>query len=143
MKFPKKVLLFTIFLLGFFGLAGVLALALSHLIGGPLWAWYIVTCVLHTLFWILKDKIDAYYMLKDEIEVYNQKPYKQYMVRLPCQHCATMQPVEIDLVDDEFVCTNCGKENRIIAEFKTVARIPEVDEMDVLGRMKKIHDAVL
>lgn len=143
MKFPKKVLLFSTFLIGFFGLAFFIALALSYLIGGPLWAWGIVTCVLHALFWVLKDKFDAYYMLKDEIDAYNAKPYRQYLVKLPCQHCATMQDVEIDLTDDEFVCINCEKENKVLAEFRTAAKIPEVDEMDILGRMRKIHDAVL
>lgn len=138
---PAKALLYIVFLLLLvFGISGTTAYSLHVIFNIPTWAPFILITVLQFVGWAAWDKYIEFDAIKTRLDELNAKPFREYLFPLPCQHCSTMQQVVINLENDEFICEHCGKENVVRTEFKTAAKVAEINEKGILGRMAAISD---
>jgi hypothetical protein len=138
MKLSKKILILVGSLSAIVGITGLIAWATNAIFGVPM----LPLIILLIAVWIfgskLWDKWVTDNMLQDKLKELADKKYREYMINLPCQHCATMQPVVINLDHSEFVCNHCGKPNAVLANITTAAIIPELDNQDIFNKLSKL-----
>jgi hypothetical protein len=112
--------------------------SISMLFGVSILAGFVLITVLQLVGWKLWTSYMDYQMIDQTLKQLAEKKYKDYVINLPCQHCATMQAITIDLHDNEFICQHCSKPNAVITNITTAAIIPELDKQEIFNRLQKI-----
>jgi hypothetical protein len=138
MKLSKKILILVGSLFAIIGITTLIAWATNAIFGVPM----LPMVILLISVWIfgskLWDKWVADNMLQDKLKELIDKKYRDYLINLPCQHCATMQPVVIDLDNSEFQCIHCKKTNAVLTNITTAEIIPELDNQEIFNKLSKL-----
>ena len=140
MKTSKKILILVYAISRMAVTAAAVGYSLYYIINSPVWAGFILAALIQLFGQRLWESWLEANLVKSRLDELNAKEYREYILDLPCQHCSAMQPVTINLDEDEFVCKHCSKENKVVISIMTAAKIPEIDEKGILGRMQKLHD---
>lgn len=121
MKTSKKILAILTSLTVVSGIAALISTGGSMLFGLPFWGIFTLVSALQLIVPSIVDGLYAKYILKKNIDEYNNKPYKQYPIKTACQHCGNLAVLNLDLDDTEYVCGNCHKHNAVHVTFMTAA----------------------
>ncbi len=119
MKTNKKILLILTSLGIILGISSGLSLfgLFGMTFGQGVAAYSALQIVAHGLY----TRYGEYSALKQIADEWKAKPYKEYEIKLDCQHCGKGQYINVDLTNTEFECPNCKKKNGLHVNFSTTA----------------------
>lgn len=121
MKTSKKILYICLSLAITSAISGGLSLGVELFLALSFWKSFFFFSTAQLIIPFLWSKYYETANLLAYAKEYASKPFKEYRIGLNCAHCGHSNKVEVNLVDTEFKCTNCGKDNGIHVEFMTAA----------------------
>lgn len=130
MKINKKILIIAVSL----GISSLISLGLSWGVVALfdisfLGSFLFFLALQFLIHFIINDWYESTNVIKEQKEIkevlqeYNKKPFKQYLLELNCSHCSAKNEVVLDLDEEtEFKCTNCGKDNVVYTNIMTASK---------------------
>jgi hypothetical protein len=127
MKTSKKILILIITLLIVGGLSGLAAWAIVSVFGGYFFPMFTLSALTLLFGHAAVDKLAEIFIFRKKLVALSNRPFRDYLLNLMCQHCSHVQPVAIDLQDSDFICTKCERRNGIHTTITTAA-VTEIQE---------------
>lgn len=121
MKTSKKILIIIASLLVVSIISILISFVLNLLFEVSILGSFLLMTAIQIIGSMIYDRYIESAGIKNALEEYLKKPYREHQLTLPCQFCGKEQLTKLDFNNLEFTCENCGGQNGIHIEFRTAA----------------------